>query len=123
MSSKGQRSWHRCQRGLFQHQRTQVRIQSSDTIILILNKIYLQLTAVEKTKIKKKRPGNDPIKKSIFQYFSRTSTSTVQPEHPKKCFGVIQCDQIGRFLDFGQLCKACGNNSFAQISHILSQFL
>ena len=34
-----------------------------------------------------------------------------------------QCDQIGRFLNFGQLFKALGNNLFAQIFHILRQFL
>ena len=34
-----------------------------------------------------------------------------------------QCDQIGRFLDFGQLFKAFCKNQFVQISHILRQFL
>ena len=35
-----------------------------------------------------------------------------------------QYDQIGRiFLHFGQLFKAFGNNDFAQVSHILGQFL
>ena len=34
-----------------------------------------------------------------------------------------QCDQIGRFLFFGQLFKACGNNYFAQIAHIFRQSL
>ena len=34
-----------------------------------------------------------------------------------------QRDQIGDLLDFGQLFKALGNNKFAQISHILRQFL
>ena len=29
----------------------------------------------------------------------------------------------GDFLDFGQLVKAFGNNLFAQISHILKEFL
>ena len=28
-----------------------------------------------------------------------------------------QCDQIGQFLHFVQLFKACGNNYFAQIAH------
>ena len=31
--------------------------------------------------------------------------------------------RFGNFLDFGQLFKAFGNNQFAQISHILRQFL
>ena len=31
--------------------------------------------------------------------------------------------RLGDLLDFGQLFKACGNNKFAQISHILRQFL
>ena len=30
---------------------------------------------------------------------------------------------LGDLLDFGQLFKAFGNNQFAQISHILRQFL
>ena len=34
-----------------------------------------------------------------------------------------QCDQIGRFLDFGQFFKDFGNNLFVQIYHILMQFL
>ena len=34
-----------------------------------------------------------------------------------------QCDQMGDFLHFGQLFQAFGNNKFAQISHILRQFL
>ena len=29
--------------------------------------------------------------------------------------------RLGDLLDFGQLFKACGNNYFAQISHILQQ--
>ena len=33
-----------------------------------------------------------------------------------------QCDQIGRFIGFGQLFKACGSNCFAQIAHILGKF-
>ena len=36
--------------------------------------------------------------------------------------GSIQCDQIGRFFNFGQLFKAFGKNYFPQISHILRQF-
>ena len=31
--------------------------------------------------------------------------------------------RFGDLLDYGQLFKAFGNNSFAQISHILRQFL
>ena len=31
--------------------------------------------------------------------------------------------RLGDLYDFGQLFKAFGNNKFAQISHILSQFL
>ena len=34
-----------------------------------------------------------------------------------------QCDQIGRFLYFGQPFKAGGNNYFTQIAHIVRQFL
>ena len=34
-----------------------------------------------------------------------------------------QCDQIGRFLHFGQPFKAGGNNCFTQIAHIVRQFL
>ena len=34
-----------------------------------------------------------------------------------------QCDQIGRFLHFGQPFKALEHNRFAQISYILRQFL
>ena len=34
---------------------------------------------------------------------------------------IVQCDQIGRFLHFGQLFKACGNNYIAQIFDILRQ--
>ena len=30
---------------------------------------------------------------------------------------------LGNLLNFGQLFKALGNNYFAQISHILKQFL
>ena len=33
-----------------------------------------------------------------------------------------QCDQIGRFLHFGQQFKAGGNNYFTQIAHIVRQF-
>ena len=36
--------------------------------------------------------------------------------------GHRQCDQIWRFLEFGQLFKAFGNNEFAQISYILRHF-
>ena len=31
--------------------------------------------------------------------------------------------RLGDLLHFGQLCKACDNNYFAQIAHILRQFL
>ena len=31
--------------------------------------------------------------------------------------------RLGDLLDFGELFKAFGNNEFAQISHILGQFL
>ena len=31
--------------------------------------------------------------------------------------------RLGDLLDFGQVFKAFGNNQFAQISHILRQFL
>ena len=31
--------------------------------------------------------------------------------------------RLGDLLDFGQVFKALGNNEFAQISHILRQFL
>ena len=31
--------------------------------------------------------------------------------------------RLGDLLDFEQIFKACGNNKFAQISYILSQFL
>ena len=34
-----------------------------------------------------------------------------------------QCDQIGRFLHFGQPFKAGGNNYFTPIAHIIGQFL
>ena len=34
-----------------------------------------------------------------------------------------QCDQIGRFLHFGQQFKASGNNYFNQKAHIVSQCL
>ena len=30
--------------------------------------------------------------------------------------------RLGDLLDFGQLFKACGNNQFAQISHIIRHF-
>ena len=35
----------------------------------------------------------------------------------------ISVTRLGDFSDFGQLFKAFGNNQFAQISHILRQFL
>ena len=31
--------------------------------------------------------------------------------------------QLGDLLHFGQLFKACGNNYFAQIAHVLGNFL
>ena len=34
-----------------------------------------------------------------------------------------QCDQIGRFLHFGQSFKAGGNNYFTQIANIVKQFV
>ena len=34
-----------------------------------------------------------------------------------------QGDQIGRFIAFGKLITACGNNYYAQIVHIFRQFL
>ena len=35
----------------------------------------------------------------------------------------VSVTRLGDLLDFGQLFKARGNNKFAQISHILRQFL
>ena len=35
----------------------------------------------------------------------------------------ISMTRLGDLLDFGQIFKAFGNNKFAQISHILRQFL
>ena len=35
----------------------------------------------------------------------------------------ISVTRLGNLLDFGQLFKAFDNNEFAQISHILMQFL
>ena len=37
--------------------------------------------------------------------------------------GWHQCDQIGRFLHFGQPFKTGGNKYFTQIAHIVRQFL
>ena len=37
--------------------------------------------------------------------------------------GWKQCGQTGWFIAIGQLFKACGNNYFAQIVHIIMQFL
>ena len=34
----------------------------------------------------------------------------------------FQCDQIGQFIALRQLFKACGNNYFDQIAHILGTF-
>ena len=36
---------------------------------------------------------------------------------------VVSVTRLGELLDFGQLFKAFGTNKFAQISHILRQFL
>ena len=36
---------------------------------------------------------------------------------------VANVSRLGDFLHFGQLLKACGNNYFAQIAHILGNFL
>ena len=36
---------------------------------------------------------------------------------------VCSVTRLGNLLDFGQLFEAFGNNQFAQISHILRQFL
>ena len=36
---------------------------------------------------------------------------------------IISVTRLGDLLDFGQVFKAYGNNQFAQISHILRQFL
>ena len=33
-----------------------------------------------------------------------------------------QCDQIGRYIVFGELFKACGNNYVAQIADVLVNF-
>ena len=36
---------------------------------------------------------------------------------------IVNCvTRLGNFLHFGQLLKACGNNYFAQIAHILGNF-
>ena len=35
----------------------------------------------------------------------------------------VSVTRLGDLLDFGELLKAYGNNKFAQISHILRQFL
>ena len=34
----------------------------------------------------------------------------------------VQCDQIGRFIALWRPFKACGNNNFGQITHILGGF-
>ena len=34
-----------------------------------------------------------------------------------------QCDQIGRFIELWAIFKVFGNDYFAQISHIIKQFL
>ena len=38
------------------------------------------------------------------------------------CVTSIQCDQIGQFIAIWELFRACGNNYFAQIGHILGNF-
>ena len=52
---------------------------------------------------------------------------THYPRHSVPMFRV-ECDatsvtRSGELLHFGQLIKACGNNYFAQITHIFRQFL
>ena len=44
---------------------------------------------------------------------------------PTSCLGNIvegSVTKLGYLLHFGQLFKACGNNYFAQIAHIIRQF-
>ena len=36
---------------------------------------------------------------------------------------LLSVTRFGDLLHFGQLCKACGNNYFAQIAHMLGMFV
>ena len=53
----------------------------------------------------------------------RTYIRIIPTMHHRKLLFVSIVTRLGDLLDFGQLFKAFGNNSFAEISYILRQFL
>ena len=59
-----------------------------------------------------------------FQLTSPKMTFPSTGTLPYASQGVLNSvTRLGDLLHFGQLFKACGNNYFARISHILRQFL
>ena len=93
---------------------------------------YIYHCVEKRTKINKKGPGSAQIFRSklfsrfisslLFQKFLRISLFWCNGQ---TFFGSIRCSvtRLGDLLDFGQPFKAFGNKQFAQISHILRQFL
>ena len=57
--------------------------------------------------------------KTVNVIRSQTGIVGVESEHADH----LMCDRFCDLLDFGQLFKVFGNNSFDQISHSLRQFL
>ena len=70
-------------------------------------------------------------KKRVSQsgvHFKRVRESAFDGKRERELESVRECaatsvTRLGNLLDFGQIFKAFGNNYFAQISHILRQFL
>ena len=67
------------------------------------------------------------IDRSINQSILKTTPNlnlqeNVKLELPTQ-FDSLSVTRLGDLLHFGQLCKACGNNYFAQIAHIISNFV
>ena len=57
----------------------------------------------------------------IESFVINSPSQGVESYHPFYWF-VTSVTRLGDLLDFGQVLKAFGNNQFAKISHILSQF-
>ena len=73
---------------------------------------YFSLVAAHNTPLQKNRRHFSQQNNNLWGWI-------ILYQHPLNVYSVTR---FGDFFHFGQLFKACGNNSFTQIAHILGSF-
>ena len=62
------------------------------------------------------------LSKSTWHNFSSLLFNNLHVQSNNLISDAVSATRLGNILHFGQLFKACGNNYFAQIAHILGNF-